>query len=897
MDNKQLQQLKQINESATPYEFLRNLAELKKAVNDSDLLTPSASSTSFTSSTKDDCGDYHVGTKRRRTQNGSSSSSDHGAGGISLDRLRELAGSANAVSAGGSSTQASPGKSTDEALCVSSRSQTACCCGNDSCRKVQMAGGELECIMENIEFGRQVFVELIDSFTRLHMMKSFTRLHMMKVEAEEETAKTQEQLSEAIQRIRDLEERAEPATTTITELRRPLRSPHTSLLTMTNDTQGPSSGTSGPAGNVGAVSSHVLLGRLLFPLPSRIGRTSSGRTSSDSVSVRAASTSSSSTEIAHAGGSTGTTPVIGSDAAFNSRSSTPGVPNAEQPTVNPAQQLRILQLENILQIRDDSIEDLKARIETQAELRELWDKSLEDMKALQKEKTILQVEIGGLTGEVKMWETRVKKLENRNVLANGQARDLKGLLEKKNEEAANLYQENKALNRDNDRLRRTVFWLQVEEELSNNLKAQLQRKTAELSETKEELRAQRRQNNELWEEVARLNVILQYTKIELAEAQQLYMEGYSSGSLRGSDGWQSYGKSLGSQLDAVAAREREEAETRERAEAEMRERVEAEMRERVEAEMRDRPLRPDAGNVSQDTDRSSDKIITTVVKKRVPGRRNRLPVIGLFDIVREDGDDNDASTDTAMAGPSRTGDRSVVEDDVEEEIEDAPVPPIHAVPTTALEDGEVDVDATPRRAHHHYCLMAGIGALLIGISIGMFVFGDGYGRSRRCGGGFGFPYILYADNTIWPETWPERIWRFIFGSDQFGTQSSYRLQGPSTRCDPLRPLHRPLLPFFPDLQPIEPNRIESNSAPVKTTRQDHGSAAKADALLAALEGRGDRGSNITLFGLPANILLSTSEGLAGVYRNSTATATATDGEGGDGMGKTPTSGTGPCSFM
>ncbi|KAE8184558.1 hypothetical protein CF336_g7756 [Tilletia laevis] len=137
---------------------------------------------------------------------------------------------------------------------------------------------------------------------------------------------------------------------------------------MTNDTQGPSSGTSGPAGNVGAVSSHVLLGRLLFPLSSRIGRTSSGRTSSDSVSVRAASTSSSSTEIAHAGGSTGTTPVIGSDAAFNSRSSTPGVPNAEQPTVNPAQQLRILQLENILQIRDDSIEDLKARIETQAEV-------------------------------------------------------------------------------------------------------------------------------------------------------------------------------------------------------------------------------------------------------------------------------------------------------------------------------------------------------------------------------------------------------------------------------------------------------------------------------------------------------------------------------------------------
>ncbi|CAD6909540.1 unnamed protein product [Tilletia controversa] len=51
---------------------------------------------------------------------------------------------------------------------------------------------------------------------------------------------------------------------------------------------------------------------------------------------------------------------------------------------------------------------------------------------------------------------------------------------------------------------------------------------------------------------------------------------------------------------------------------------------------------------------------------------------------------------------------------------------------------------------------------------------------------------------------------------------------------------------------------------------DHGSAAEADALLAALKGRGDRGSNITLLGLFANILLSASKGLAGVYLNSAA---------------------------
>lgn len=50
---------------------------------------------------------------------------------------------------------------------------------------------------------------------------------------------------------------------------------------------------------------------------------------------------------------------------------------------------------------------------------------------------------------------------------------------------------------------------------------------------------------------------------------------------------------------------------------------------------------------------------------------------------------------------------------------------------------------------------------------------------------------------------------------------------------------------------------------------DHGgSVEEADALLAALKGKGDRGSNITLVGLASNIGLCASKGVAGVYLNS-----------------------------
>ncbi|CAD6947127.1 unnamed protein product [Tilletia caries] len=132
-------------------------------------------------STRDCHNDYHVGTKRRRTRNGSSSSSHHGPGAISLDRLRELAGAPEAISAGGGSKhQASRGTSTGTAPGVT------------------LQPGELEKIMKNVEFGRQLFAELIGPFSTLQGMKD---------EAEDDKERAEEQLSEANERIRELQSR------------------------------------------------------------------------------------------------------------------------------------------------------------------------------------------------------------------------------------------------------------------------------------------------------------------------------------------------------------------------------------------------------------------------------------------------------------------------------------------------------------------------------------------------------------------------------------------------------------------------------------------------------------------------------------------------------------------
>ncbi|CAD6901697.1 unnamed protein product [Tilletia laevis] len=180
-------------------------------------------------STRDCHNDYHVGTKRRRTRNGSSSSSHHGPGAISLDRLRELAGAPEAISAGGGSKhQASRGTSTGTAPGVT------------------LQPGELEKIMKNVEFGRQLFAELIGPFSTLQGMKD---------EAEDDKERAEEQLSEANERIRELQSRV---------ISSPLPS-------------------SWMSGNVGAATSDTRLVRRLHQVPCPPGRPSRGRTSSASV--------------------------------------------------------------------------------------------------------------------------------------------------------------------------------------------------------------------------------------------------------------------------------------------------------------------------------------------------------------------------------------------------------------------------------------------------------------------------------------------------------------------------------------------------------------------------------------------------------------------------------------
>ncbi|CAD6884192.1 unnamed protein product [Tilletia laevis] len=629
MDTRQFQQLQQVNQAANHCEFLQKLAELRNVIYEPYSLAPSASSSSFTSSTRDCHDDYHVGSKRRRTRDGSSSS-HHGPGAISLDRLRELAGAPEAISAaGGSKHQAS-----------------------------RLQPGELENIMQNVEFGRQLFAELIGSFSTLQGMKD---------EAEDDKERAEEQLSEANERIRELQSRV---------ISSPLPS-------------------SWMSGNVGAATSDTRLVRRLRQVPRPPGRPSRGRTSSASVSFGSA-------DITNASASTGTTLVFGSDATFNSR---------------------ILELENALQMRDDTIEELKAGLETQAKehrqeikghqasimsLRQTCDRVRKDadegwgrcgkeiklgekkdkeIQKLQRDNQSLQAENERLTRDVESWETGANELEEKKAEANRRVLVLKRLLERQNEKVAALHKETKALNRDNHELRGTMSCLEVEDHLSNKLKTQLQEEKAKLSATDSELRTAKSQTYELGSEVARLKAELAAKESELAEAQQtdrLALGTRSSRSLGATDGWASHGKSVGSQLAAAA-------------------------RKRAEAEMRDRLLRPDAGDVSQDMmDRSDEEVATTVAKKRGPCRKDKTSSSPLIDLFKD------------AEHPS------VLEHGIDEDVRDAPV-----LPSTFSWCGTVDIlrgvpgqdkPAHHRRARYHKCFVTGICALLIGILLGIFVF-------------------------------------------------------------------------------------------------------------------------------------------------------------------------------
>ncbi|KAE8270781.1 hypothetical protein A4X09_0g1536 [Tilletia walkeri] len=796
--------LQQICESATPRDFLGKLAELRQSIYHSASLSADTS----TSSTKDYLDDYHGGTKPGdRRSLASSTSSDHSVGEISLDRLRAAADAADSANAG--DTSVASNTSTDTALGSAGRPQTVCCCGKEACEKAQKAGGELEGIMENVEFGRQIFAELIDTFTKLQIMK---------VEAEEAKVKAEEQLSDAKQRVQDLEERAD---------RNRYASPPPSAWPPVS-----------PGEIFDSPQPEIVRARRTsasHQLPRRPGRPSTGRTISSSVPFGGASASSSSTDIAAAAGNSGSTPVLGSEATFNSRSSTPSIPNADLPNLPSASDFRIIELETTIQTRDNTIEHLNSRVESQADefqrkideqegaissLQQACEKAQTDarkaedywgmfeeqvnlreerekeIKDLQDDKHALQLDIERLASDVETWETRANELEKKERETNGQALALKGLLEKKKDEVNELHKENKALTQDKDRLTRTVSALQVEDNLSNKLKAQLQEEASKLSTVQTELRFEKSRNNELEGDLARLKIEFEAKEGELAEAQQMNIPGAggaATGSLRGSDGYASYGKSIASQLAAAAAKEK------------------------AEADMQERPMSPDDGNVSQDTDtdRSYEEIVTTVVKKRVPRRKGRTassPLLDIFEPARDDGNESDGSVSTQMAGPSRRRAPSSSEDDPDSEVEndDAPARPDDTISTitslgsdTQLSGSRmshvspgVSQHAKVTRAWLHSVarlvpsgtvgmmhgvwpgsnqdkdqnqqpvIVAATVSLLVGMAIGTFVIGNGLGGADDAGS-YGETVMLglfHHHAAVLPESTSARFWRVLFGS-------------------------------------------------------------------------------------------------------------------------------------
>ncbi|KAK0533939.1 hypothetical protein OC834_002064 [Tilletia horrida] len=813
--------LQQICESATPRDFLGRLAELKQSIYQSASLAGDTSTTS----TKDYLDDYHGGVKPGdRRSLASSTSSDHSVGEISLDRLRAAADAADAQNAADTSV-GSASSSNDTALGTNARPHTVCCCGKDGCEKASKAGGELEGIMENVEFGRQIFAELIDTFTKLQGLKS---------EAEEAKVRAEDQLVEAKQRIQDLEDRAERG--------RYASPPPPSAWPPLSPGQDGTDSTGPEIVRTRRTSAS-------HQLPRRPGRPSTGRTISTSVPFGTTTPSSSSTDIANAAAIAlpgGSTPVLGSEPAFQSRSSTPGISSGgggDLANLPSAPDFRVLELEAAVQARETTIENLNSRLDSQAqeyqrkideqegvisslqqacekaqtdarkaedywsmfeEQASLREEREKDIKDLQDEKHGLQMDIERLTGDVETWETRANELEKKERETNGQAVALKGLLEKKKDEVNELHKENKALTQDKDRLTRMVSALQMEDNLSNKLKAQLQEEASKLSSVQSELRAEKSRNNELEGDLARLKIEFEAKEGELAEAQQVDTSVGGGGTLTGSDGYPSYGKSIASQLAAVAAKER------------------------AEAKMQERPTSPDDGNVSQDTDtdRSYDEIVTTVVKKRVPRRKARTassPLIELFDSARDDGNESDGSVTTQMAGPPRARRApSSTEDEAESEPENdmAPLRSDDTISTiTSNGDDETHPSSPGASSHFGYTasqhakvtrawlqsvarlvpsgtgmmhgvwpglgqdketgvygqppvLVAATVSLLVGMAIGTFVIGGNGGSDDASTYGDAVMLGLYHHHhAILPETAATRIWRVLFGSTKIMRRS------------------------------------------------------------------------------------------------------------------------------
>ncbi|KAL9936535.1 hypothetical protein V8E36_004603 [Tilletia maclaganii] len=800
--------LQQICESATPQEFLGKLSEIRQSLHQSEGLAGDTS----VQSTKDYLDDYHGGLRSGdRSSFASSVNSDTSAGEISLDRLRAAADAADAV--GNAAAAEASGSSAGSSRETSSKTQKTCCCGKEECPKAQTSGGELD--WENVEFGRQIFSELIETFLKLGTLKA---------EVEEAKAKTEDQLAEAKERIQTLEDRVERgryASPPPPSAWPPLSPGGDALDQNAPDIIRPRR----------TSASHQL--------PRRPGRPSTGRATSTSVPFGANSASSSSNDIAASAlaGASGNTPVLSSDAAFISRSSTPGVSNgADMPNLPSTSDFRVLELEAAVQSRDDTIEHLNGRLESQAqEFQRKIDQQEADILSLQQacekaqtdadkaegywqmyeeacsqreeseklakdmsdEKQVLQLNIDRLRGDVETWETRANELEKKERETNGQATALKGLLEKKKDENLDLNKEVKALTQDKDRLTRMVSALQVEDNLSNKLKAQLQEEAAKLSSIQTDLRAEKTRNNELEGELARLRIEFEAKEGELAEAQQMDTSiGGTMGTMTGSDGYASYGKSIASQLALAAAKER------------------------AEAAGEGRATSPDDGNRSHDmdTDRSYEEIVTTVVKKRVPRRKSRAassPLLELFDPVKDDGNESDGSVTTQTASPSRaqpnTSELSAEHDDVDSEVgpdekrsSSSTDDTISTITTQDGQSGGRRERSSSSISHYGHAtsqhakvtrawlqsvarlvpagtasmkevaqtqqpvLVAASVSFLVGIAIGSYALGHGgddvYSDAVLLG-------LHCHHHAILPETASARIWRVIFGSTKIMRRS------------------------------------------------------------------------------------------------------------------------------
>ncbi|KAK0547580.1 hypothetical protein OC845_004028 [Tilletia horrida] len=787
--------LQQICDSATPRDYLNKLAELRHSIEQTAALTGDTS----VASTKDYRDDYHSGLKRGdRSSLASSTNSDNSVGELSLDRLRAAADAATSAA----DESGSPVSTSSVHRVAVDPTPITCCCAQDDCTKLHDTRRDLDAILDNVEFGRQIFAEMLDTFTRLQGMKE---------EADEAKAAAEERLAEAKSRIQDLEARAD---------RNRYGSPPPPSAWPAVASPGPDGELPPPelARTRRTSSSHQL--------PRRPGRPSTGRTVSTTAPFGTNTPGSSSNDLTGAAGSGSAASGADAAAVHISRSTTPSVPNPDGSQLPTAASFRVLELEEAIQARDSTIEDLNMRLMSQGEeyqrrideqeniitsLQSACDKAQTDarkaddywamfeeqaslreeqekqVKGLQDEKSGLLVDIERLEGDVETWETRANELERKEREINGQATALKGLLEKKKDEVAELQKENKALNQEKDQLTRTVSALEIEDDIANKLRAQIQDGAVKYANLQTELRAAKSRCNELEGDLAQLRLEIDAKEGELAEAHQLDQLDGATGTVN-SDRFASYSKSVHSQL-AAAKRDEEEA--------------------RQQQRDQQRPQSPGDENLSQDTDtdQSYEEIVTTVVKKRVPRRKSRTassPLLELFEPAREDGAESDeesvttqlarsphlrqssssgANTDPAPRSEDSESNSTVSQEEESEKVASSlhRLNSQHAKVTRAwlqsvarmVPSGTALSGLLQERnpsTPHQPVLMAASASLLLGVYIGSIVFGSGddssaYGDAVLLG-------LYHHQYAALPETTSARLWRLVFGTTKVMRRST-----------------------------------------------------------------------------------------------------------------------------